>query len=234
MRSRKLAAALVAGAALAGTVATAAPASAFGGEGIDTIAEALVGKSGAPGSYDRNPFDYDILISAAVASGLAGAVTSPDTAVTVFAPNDLAFRQLLVDLTGQARWLWAGEAEVFGRLAGIVTNPANNVGSASLLDTVLGYHVVPAVIDSATALNADGAVLGTFQGGTFEVDVVNRSLPLVVLQDADTDDLDAVLAQTRLDIDAGNSIVHGVTQVLRPADVGRVFEFRGTNLPVVV
>jgi uncharacterized surface protein with fasciclin (FAS1) repeats len=140
-----------------------------------------------------------------------------------------------VDLTGQARWLWAGEAEVFGRLAGIVTNPANNVGGASLLDTVLSYHVVPQVIDSATALNADGAVLPTLlAGATFQVDVVNPSLPLVVLQDNDTDDLDAVLAQTRLDIDAGNSIVHGVTQVLRPADVGRVFEFRGPNLPVAV
>jgi uncharacterized surface protein with fasciclin (FAS1) repeats len=240
MRIRKtVAAAAAATVALAG-VALATPAGAIGGPGTDTIAEALAERSGGVDNLDTNPFDYDLLIRSALASSLAGAVTNPSTTVTLFAPNDLAFRQLLTDLTGQSRWLSAPETQVRDRLVQIFTaNPG-------LLDTVLKYHVVSAAqfpvntngrptIEAAEVLAVgDGLNVPTLAGADFQVDVQNTRLPLVILQDKDRDDLDPVLAQTRLDIIAGTSTIHGVTQVLRPADVGKIFEFRGPNLPVAI
>ena len=42
-----------------------------------TITE-IVLKSGAPGEFDKNRYDYDILLTAVVTAGLADALNNPD------------------------------------------------------------------------------------------------------------------------------------------------------------
>jgi transforming growth factor-beta-induced protein len=67
-------------------------------------------------------------------------LSDPTAHVTVFAPTDTAFNDLLTSMNMSAADLLANKA---------------------LLDTVLAYHVVPGVFDAASVVNLDGALLGT-------------------------------------------------------------------------
>ncbi|WP_232514472.1 hypothetical protein [Cellulomonas sp. PSBB021] len=45
-------------------------------------------------------------------------------------------------------------------------------------------------------------------------------IPIVVLRDADRNDVNPLLVRSKLDINAGNAqIAHGISFVLRPADL---------------
>ena len=83
---RKALAVVVAGAIL--SVAAALPANAWHRQERPTIA-GLLAKSG--GTFDQNPWDYDLLLTAAGAAGLVDALNDPNARLTVFAPNDAAF-----------------------------------------------------------------------------------------------------------------------------------------------
>ena len=52
----------------------------------------LVAASG--GTFDQDATDFDILLNAVQAAGLAGALDDPNAELTVFAPNDGAFVEL--------------------------------------------------------------------------------------------------------------------------------------------
>ncbi len=212
MRIRRLAAALVATALAGGAAVGLAPA-ASAATGTTSLASVLA----ADGSgFDRNWYDFDI-VDNAVAAVLAA---KPDSSVavladgtvplTAFLPNDRAFQVLALDLTH--RW-YGSEKKVFTALA-------NKVG-IDAIEQVLLYHVVPGVtIDAATALKSDGAKLTTAQGGTFTVDVLSERIPLVVLKDADRNDINPLLVRSKLDINKGNAqIAHGISFVLRPFDL---------------
>ena len=86
---------------------------------------------------------------------------------------------------------------------------------------MLLYHVVPgATITSRDAARSDGAQLTTALGPSIGVKVYSRWLPLIVLRDQDADDADPVVSPFALDINRGNAqIAHGITFVLRPADL---------------
>jgi uncharacterized surface protein with fasciclin (FAS1) repeats len=129
------------------------------------------------------------------------------TPLTAFLPNDQAFRFLVKDLTG--RWV-RSEKAVFEAVAGL---------GIDTVETVLLYHVVPgATITKAQARRSGGASLTTAQGGTIRVRVPFRSVPLVILKDADRNDADPFVI--RFDINKGNpQIANGITLVLRPADL---------------
>ena len=74
------------------------------------------------------------------------------------------------------------------------------------IEQVLLYHVVPgAAITKKAAVNANGAVLTTAQGGTISVRVYSRYLPIVELRDKDTNDVNPFLNPRALDINAGNA-----------------------------
>ncbi|MCR6688792.1 fasciclin domain-containing protein [Cellulomonas sp.] len=212
MRIRRLVTSLAVTALAGGAALGLAPA-ASAATGTASLASVLA----ADGSgFDRNWYDFDI-VDNAVAAVLAAKPDSPvavladgTVPLTAFLPNDRAFQVLALDLTH--RW-YGSEQKVFTALA-------QKVG-IDAIEQVLLYHVVPgATIDSATALRSDGARLTTAQGGTVTVDVLSKRIPLVVLRDADRNDLNPLLVRSKLDINAGNAqIAHGISLVLRPVDL---------------
>jgi hypothetical protein len=209
MRISRRLGALIAGAGLAGaTVLAAPPATASSG---DRSLAALLTADG--NTFDRNARDYDV-VTEAVLAVLAAKPTSPvgvladgSVPLTAFLPNDQAFRFLVKDLTG--RWV-RSEKAVFEAVAGL---------GIDTVETVLLYHVVPGVtITKAQARRSGGATLTTAQGGTIRVRVPFRSVPLVILKDADRNDADPFVV--RFNINKGNpQIAHGIALVLRPADL---------------
>ena len=211
MRIRRLAASLAVTALAGGTVVGLAPAASAAGT---TSLASVLAADGA--GFDRDWYDFDIVDNAVTAVLTA----KPDSAVavladgavplTAFLPNDRAFQVLVHDFTH--RW-YGSEEKVFTALAEAVGIDA--------IEQVLLYHVVPgATIDSATALASDGAALTTAQGGTFTVDVLSKRIPIVVLRDADRNDVNPLLVRNRLDLNAGNAqIAHGISFVLRPSDL---------------
>ena len=210
MRIRSLMATLVASTALTGILAAPAPAATPGDRSLAAVLTADGNR------FDRSSADYDLLTEAVLAV-LADNPESPvrlltdgEVALTAFIPNDWSLRMLTRDLTGT----WhRTEERTFAALAEAVGLEA--------IETVLLYHVVPgATLTAADALAADGASLETAQGGSFEVDVYYKGLPLVRLRDADRNDIDPYLDPRALNINEGNrQVAHGVLFVLRPVDL---------------
>ncbi|MBO3083289.1 fasciclin domain-containing protein [Cellulomonas fengjieae] len=212
MRIRRTLSALLA-TGLVGAGAALAPSASAAPTGTSSLA-ALLASDGD--TFDRSWRDFDIL-DQAVGAVLAAKPTSPvavladgTVPLTAFLPNDRAFQFLAKDLTH--RW-YGSEEQVLTALAGAVGIDA--------IEQVLLYHVVPgATIDSGTALASDNADLTTAQGGTFRVDVISKRFGVVQLRDQDRNDLNPFLVPGKLDLNAGNvQIAHGITAVLRPADL---------------
>jgi uncharacterized surface protein with fasciclin (FAS1) repeats len=190
----------------------------------------------ADGEFDRNWYDFDIIgevvaaLLGAADEGLietqlgAAALPLADLqaagldGLTVFLPNDRAFQLLAFDLSG--KWL-RNEAQVIPAILDAVG------GDLQLVNTIVEYHVVPGTIDSAAAVASDGAVLPTVSGFTFEVDVRESRWfgPTIRLIDNDPDDFNPFVIRSKVDNFAGNGVWHGISQVLRPIDVGTKFEF---------
>ena len=166
--------------------------------------------------FDSNWYDYDIVTEAVLAvldakpGSPVGLLADGTVPLTAFIPNDRAFRVLAYDLTKR----WPGtEAKTFSALVDAV--------GVDAVEQVLLYHVVPgAPITKKAAVNADGAVLTTAQGGTVKVRVYSRYLPIIELRDKDTNDVNPFLNPRALDINAGNrQVAHGIVFVLRPLDL---------------
>ena len=166
--------------------------------------------------FDSNWYDYDIVTEAVLAvlnakpGSPVGLLTDGTVPLTAFIPNDRAFQVLAYDLTKR----WPGtEAKTFSALVDAV--------GVDAVEQVLLYHVVPgAPITKKAAVNADGALLTTAQGGTVKVRVYSRYLPIIELRDRDTNDVNPFLNPRALDINAGNrQVAHGIVFVLRPLDL---------------
>ncbi|HWH13227.1 MAG TPA: fasciclin domain-containing protein, partial [Miltoncostaeaceae bacterium] len=185
--------------------------------------------TGQKSPTDDNWYDLDILREAVVALGLADAVAGLDGA-TVFAPNDMAFRHLVADLTNTPA-SELDESEVLAALVAIASDPAplNGTpftGAAALTQTVL-YHVSPEAvrnlrprvkggpIPTLTTLPdaLPGVAVGTLNPYTFR----NR----VYLGDGDANDRDPQYA--RFTVKASNGTVHHIDGVLRPLDLVALF-----------
>lgn len=207
MKLRSMLAAAVAVVALS-AVAVAAPAGA-NGSSEPTLAGILDAQGGGT---DRNWYDFDILAAGVDAAGLSGALDDPNANLTVFIPNDRAFQALVADLYGFRYW-FANEATILDKLVELETS------APGTLQTVILYHAVSGQIDSKTALSVPrGTELTTLQGGTIKV-FPFRWFGTAVLGDQDRNDLDPWLVQSKLDIRASNGIAHGISLVLRPADL---------------
>jgi uncharacterized surface protein with fasciclin (FAS1) repeats len=213
MRLKKLIAGGVAALTMASGLALAAPAGAaepakptlFG-----AVAASLNDNGGK--ATDRNWYDFDILANGVLASGLQGALDAPDANLTVFIPNDRAFQALVADLYGFKYW-FASESAILGKVVDLET------AKPGTLATVITYHAVPGQIDSKTALSVPrGTKLTTLQGGQITVTPV-RIFGTAILGDLDRNDVDPFLIQSKLDIRASNGIAHGISFVLRPADL---------------
>jgi uncharacterized surface protein with fasciclin (FAS1) repeats len=206
MRSKFTRSVLATLAATLAVATAAAPAAASGDDGDKTLAEILLSDGN---QFDLNPFDYDIVTEAVLLfPDLVAAASNPDAELTVFIPNDWAFRRLVADLTG--RWP-VSERAVFDAVA--------SLGTDTVL-TVLTYHIVAGdPISYAAARRADGAVLTTLQGGTVEVDVRGRWWKRVFLLDADPDDRNPRVVHPEVGGRASNGYAHGINRVLRPVDL---------------
>lgn len=157
----------------------------------------------------KNWYDFDILTAAVVADGnLVGAVTNPQTAVTLFAPNDRAFQLLAKDLTG--KWYFT-EQGVLDAVVGAV-----QAGKVDLTN-VLTYHVVGGKFTKADIVPLIGEPIATLNGGKIVVQPPNKFGQIVI-----KDEVDAFRNPTlvRTDIDAGHSVIHSISRVLIPANVG--------------
>lgn len=142
MKLRLLSLALVAGLVLA---LFASPAGASGSRGQDRTLLDVVAASG--GDFDRNRFDYDVLLNAALAIGetdnpIVDTLADPSADVTVFAPNDLAFVRLARDL-GYHGW---DEEGAFGFIAANLPGLTGADLRTSLINVIL-YHVSPGAKD---------------------------------------------------------------------------------------
>lgn len=215
MRLRKFIATAVVGAAVAGGVLTTTAASATA-PAQPTLAEILAAQ-GPIG--DRNWYDFDII------NGVVGAILAADTdqnsplrlaldpnspKLTVFLPNDRAFQALAADLLGWKYW-FVDEAKVAGGLLGAI--------DIATLETVVLYHVHVGYVDSATALSVPrNTKLPMVAGGEITVTPV-KWLKTAVLGDNDPNDVNPTLVRSKLDIMASNGIAHGISFVLRPADL---------------
>lgn len=164
-----------------------------------TIVDVAVAASGG-GTPDSNPYDYDLLVQAVLATGLAPVLGDTSREFTVFAPNDRAFLRLVTDLTGVAP---ASEAEAL-----------TTITTALSLDTitdVLLYHVVPdrslgvrEVVHSRSLTMANGGV------------VEPRGIKL---RDENTDLRNPRLVRGAVNIEASNGVIHTINRVLVPGSL---------------
>jgi uncharacterized surface protein with fasciclin (FAS1) repeats len=205
--SRRKSAAIVAASTLAlGAVISAPSAQAM--DGNKSLASVLdVGNA----SFDRTNGDYDILTKAAEAV-LEAKPDSPvslladgDTALTVFAPTDKAFKNLASALAGHNI---SSESDAFDAVAGL---------GIDTVETVLLYHVIPgSTITSADALASNGAVLATADEGK-NTKVLVSDAPSIRLRDYAPKFKNAKVILDAVDINEGNmQIAHGVDAVMLP------------------
>jgi hypothetical protein len=197
-------------AALSSAVLMQSTTAAADGGGKRTLADVLLADSRRDDAagFDWRPWDYDIVTQAVLLfPDLAAAAGDPNAQLTVFLPNDQAFRVLVRELTGE--WVWS-EGEVFAAVA--------SLGTDTVL-SVLQYHIVPQAISYRDAKQADGAVLGTLLADApLTVDVTGwwKSVRLV---DLDVDDRDATVVAPNVGGSLANGYAHGVDRVLRPTDL---------------
>ena len=198
---------LAASAALvAGTAAGVPAAQAM--DGNTSLASVLdVGNA----KFGKSNNDFDILTKAAEAV-LAAKPNSPvalladgDTALTVFAPTDKAFKNLASALAGHNI---SSESDAFDAVAGL---------GIDTVETVLLYHVIPgATIESPDALEANGAVLATAAEGK-NTKVLVSDAPSIRLRDYAPKFKNAQVILSAVDINKGNKqIAHAVDAVMLP------------------
>ncbi len=169
-----------------------------------TITE-IVAKSG--GDFDRNRRDYDILLQAVLAAGLADALADPYAHFTVFAPNDRAFIRLARDLGYHGY----DEAGAFHTIVETLTALSPDGDPIPLLTDVLLYHVVPEKLSLRDVRYSD-VVETLLEGGT----IVPTRYRLL---DADPDFKNPWLLRFASNIKASNGIIHTISRVLIPADL---------------
>jgi len=166
-------------------------------EPAGTIVDLAVGASSLDGP-DANGKDYDILVAAVLATGLADDLSGA-TELTVFAPNDRAFQRLVADLTGAEEL--PSEADALAAILATLTVPQ--------ITNVLLYHVTAGSLDSAAVLSS--GPLTMLNGGT-----VTPTAPFR-LADGNAAAKDPKLVKSAIDLVATNGVIHTIDRVLLPA-----------------
>lgn len=151
---------------------------------------------------------FTTLVSAADKAGLAGALSSPDASLTVFAPTDAAFDSLAQSL---------GFADGSAMVAAL---------DAATLSKILSYHVLPSRQDAAALAAAPSppATLYEFPAGTSTTLAVDASAGVKI-----TDAALNVAMVTSADVAASNGVIHVIDRVLVPPGVLNVVQMAQTN-----
>jgi uncharacterized surface protein with fasciclin (FAS1) repeats len=189
-------------AAVAVAIVAAAPAAAHrksseGPAPAGSVVDVAVQASGG-GAPDSNPNDYDLLVQAVSATGLAPVLDDATARFTVFAPNDRAFERLVADLTGT--WPTSEQATLETAVSALGLPAIKNV---------LLYHVVPGRKLSPLQVLLSRS-LTMANGGTVRPRGIN-------LRDESPGLRDPRLVLFALNIRATNGVVHTIDRVLVPA-----------------
>lgn len=169
-----------------------------------TLAERLPGTAG---EFDRNLVDYDLLATALGATGLDAAVADEAAELTVLAPNDLAFVFTAREL-GYHGWNETGAWEF---LVGALTELGGG-DPIPVLTEILTYHVIGEELDYREVRTGGDRV--ALNGGTLGFQ------PDRTIVDAAPYLTDAKLLFGRSGLEADNGVLHTVTRVLIPVDIG--------------
>lgn len=188
---------VIAAAAALALVLSAAPAQAYGGTPSGTIVDVAVKASGG-GTPDHNPYDYDILVQAVLATGLDGALADTSTKYTVFAPNDRAFLRLVGDLTGSAP---ASEQAALEAITS--TFSTEQIADILLYHVVAGKKLGPVKVLTARSLTMANEGIVKPRGLTLRDETPALRDPRLVLWG--------------INIQASNGVIHTIDRVLVPA-----------------
>jgi uncharacterized surface protein with fasciclin (FAS1) repeats len=196
---RKTIAGLTAAAAIAGSLALAAPAQAD--------------------AFEGDPYDFDIVNTAITATG----IDLPST-FTAFFPNDRAFEVLAnnLGLLGPTYKYGAkvDEAKIVEALVrGVGDDQAGDL-TLDQVEAVLAYHVVPNAYLPGAAVVAGSRYkeLKMANGQVVKVYVVSKTTPFIVLGDQDGRFFNDFVVKSKINvIDNGSTqVVHGISDVLLP------------------
>ena len=162
-----------------------------------TIVDVAVAASGG-GAPDSNPYDYDLLVQAVTATGLAPVLADRSSTFTVFAPDDKAFERLVADISGS----WpASEADALAAITSTFT--LDQIKNVLLYHVVAGRRLGPLQVLFARSLTmANNGI------------VRPRGLRL---KDENPAFRDPKLLLYALNIRASNGVIHGIDRVLVPA-----------------
>ena len=161
----------------------------------------IVASSGK--GFDGNKHDFDILLAAVKAAGLAEFLDDKKQDLTAFAPKDAAF----IDLAQTLGYHGHNEKGAWAFLVEALTDLGNG-DPIPLLTEILTYHVAGESLQASQVLSSDE--IKTLQGGKLGVDGAK-------LVDADPDIANPNIVDT--DIQAENGVVHVLDGVLLPIDL---------------
>jgi len=153
--------------------------------------------------FDGNNHDFDILLAAVKAAGLADFLDDEKQDLTAFAPKDSAF----IDLAQTLGYHGHDEKGAWQFLVEALTDLGNG-DPIPLLTEILTYHVAGESLQASQVLGSDE--IKTLQGGKLGVDGAQ-------LVDADPDIDNPNIVGT--DIQAENGVVHVLDGVLLPIDL---------------
>ncbi|MEO1018310.1 MAG: fasciclin domain-containing protein [Pseudomonadota bacterium] len=170
-----------------------------------TIADIVLASGG---DFDGEGGDFDILLQALQAAGLADVVAEPDADLTVFAPTDQAFVELARSLGAVVED--GDDAGAFAAIVQGLTDLAPDGDPIPLLRDVLLYHVSPGAKSAVEIENAQ--TIETAVGATIHA----RDGELV---DNDPDIQNPSFVEGATDIEASNGVVQVIDRVLLPIDV---------------
>ncbi|MFN8157118.1 MAG: fasciclin domain-containing protein [Candidatus Nanopelagicales bacterium] len=219
MRLPRRIAAVVAGTALAAgaVLATAPSASALSSTETDSFVAQLTKTYNDPtlGS-DSNPYDFDIVTKAAIATGALGTLASLDK-FTLFAPNDRAF-EVLANKLGLLGKNYRYGATVDEKR--VITVLINALGVEKIKQVLL-YHVL-----AGARVTGNDVLSGPFyqrltmaNGQKLSVTVLSRSaaFPIIILGDKDGVWLNDYVVKSKINVvKTPNAVVHGISDVLLP------------------
>lgn len=169
-----------------------------------TVVSVLIARSSADG-FDSRGHDYDILIKAVQTADLVDALNDPAAKLTVFAPNDAAFMRTARSLG----FAGGSEEETWNFLVTALTGLGGG-DPIPVLKNILLYHVAPERLGPVKVILS--SEINTLLGETFGVKVLQ-------LIDKDPQLPNPYLNPFAININAGKSVIHGITRVLLPVDV---------------
>jgi uncharacterized surface protein with fasciclin (FAS1) repeats len=219
MRLTRKIAALAAGTALlAGTVLATAPAAnaTTAPTGGAQVVDALVAGYGDGSNGD--PYDFQILTSAVIATDLVETVQSLNN-VTIFAPNDRAFEVLAnkLGLLGK-NYRYGATVDEDKIVAALLTLP----NAAETIKAIIFYHVYTGGAlpgKAVVKLPVFGTKLTMANGQKLSVTNFSRftGKPTVILGDKDGVWWNDLVVKSKVDaIKVPGAVVHGISDVLLP------------------